>query len=105
MHLRKLAHDLMFFTLGIFTFLAAYFEFGLKIFSFIFTSIFGVAVAALDEIHQSFVPGRSMLVEDIIRDSISCAIAALVVLVIITIYQIIKINKQKEKKNAISEKS
>ncbi len=49
--------------------------------AFIFTIIIGTAYGASDEFHQSFVPGRTMSVWDLLADSIGLALGSSLILI------------------------
>lgn len=50
----------------------------------------GSLLGVVDEIHQYFIPGRSMLVKDMIIDSAGVLCAVLILFVLISIYESIK---------------
>lgn len=92
--IRKIAHVLEYFVLGIFLdifFLS--FDKNVYISSGI-AALSGIIYAASDEIHQSFVPGRVGTIKDVLIDSSGVLIACFAVTII---YIVIKNNKLKLK--------
>lgn len=52
--------------------------------AFIFAMIIGTAYGASDEFHQSFVPGRSATLPDLLADIIGLALAQLIIFIILS---------------------
>ncbi len=91
---RKLAHFTLFGLIGS----ASVFAFSFKLSGLVMfraSYLFGTLLAALDEFHQMFVPGRGPQVKDVMIDSSGVLVAVLVVGLIITI-----IKNKKEVKEA-----
>lgn len=89
-HIRKLAHMFLYFMLAVFVYVFMYmktknFVIGIKI-----SMLISVVYAALDEIHQLYVVGRSGQLTDVWVDSIGVFIA----IVIISIVEIVRSKKQ-----------
>lgn len=97
-NIRKIAHVVIYFAFGITLFIAIYYLTKKPFFSLFISSFIGIAGGALDELHQYFVIGRSMLVSDILRDSLAAIAGAIIICVIVTI---IKSVKEKRRKNDV----
>ena len=83
--LRKMAHFTIYMILGILvmSFINLFrFKKSEKI---AITILAGLGYAAFDELHQSFVPGRTALLTDVMIDTIGVTIGCLIVLVIISL--------------------
>ena len=92
--IRKSAHFLSYFAMGLFCILAYNtYELSLRN-KFLFSAATCVAFAISDEIHQLFVPGRSGEIRDVLIDTAGILLAALIVSVIIYLRKL-----RKEKKN------
>lgn len=88
--LRKTAHFTIYMILGmlIMSFINLFrFKKGEKI---AITILAGLAYAAFDEFHQSFVPGRTPLITDVMIDTIGVTIGCLIILGIITLVKKIR---------------
>lgn len=75
-HLRKFAHVVLFFALGMSALL--FFDISLqadKYHLLVYLIVFSVLFAFLDEMHQYFVPGRAMLAMDILIDTASAVLS------------------------------
>jgi hypothetical protein len=57
----------------------------------IFTIVLGAIYASSDEFHQSFIPGRSGEVRDVMLDTLGVAVGGLIVLAIIKLIEKIKL--------------
>lgn len=90
--IRKIAHFMEFFALGIFSCLTSWAFFRKKyiIISFVFCIIY----ASLDEIHQLFSDGRGPAVRDVCIDSAGASVGIL--LAILIIHYVCKIYAKKE---------
>lgn len=75
---RKLAHFTEYFILGVIT-LNFFVSFGINKRVLIYTSIFCILAASLDEFHQTFVDGRSGNISDVLLDSSGSLIGAYLV--------------------------
>lgn len=96
---RKLAHFAVYMTLGMFSYAALLpYKKELKRPAFIALSVCAV-YAVFDEIHQYFVPGRSMNVRDMILDSFGSLCGIIILSVLIIFFKYIKEEcfKRKEK--------
>ena len=81
--IRTLAHFSEYFIFGIITFKFASYTFAKKMFEkFIYPFTFCVLYAITDEIHQFYVPGRAMQLEDWLVDSAGVLVGVLIVLLI-----------------------
>ncbi len=86
--LRKIAHILEYLILTFFLYRAFKGSFNINIpRSFVYPALFAFLYAVSDEVHQSFVPGRSCAVQDVLIDSIG----------ILGLYIVIKVFGIKEK--------
>ncbi len=75
--IRKSAHFLVYFGLGILSYLT-FLEFRIKrvvLISFVFCSLYAIS----DEVHQLLIPGRSGQISDVLLDSIGASIGILIV--------------------------
>lgn len=89
---RKIAHFSIYAVVG-FLLMALVSTFNLKEKNRILISlILGIIYATSDEIHQSFIPGRSPLVTDVFIDTLGVLLGILVIMLIIKIYQKYKDN-------------
>lgn len=86
--IRKSAHVIEYFILGIFTAMAVTYKQRLKIFNIALSFIFCLAIASLDEFIQKFVPGRGSLLSDVKIDGIGfcTGITLIIVLKLIIMY-------------------
>lgn len=73
---RKIAHFILYFVLGILS-ADAFIAWGKKRRVFVWALVLCVLYAASDEIHQFFVPGRSMQLTDVLLDTLGSALGAL----------------------------
>ena len=88
--LRKMAHFTIYMILGILimSFINLFrFKKGEKI---AITILAGLGYAAFDELHQSFVPGRTALLTDVMIDTIGVTIGCLIILGIIALVKKIR---------------
>ena len=92
-HIREIAHMVIFFLLGIISYLLIYYESGRIIAAYPFSLLFVVAAAVLDELHQHFVPGRAMEAEDIIRDVAAAAVGITLTFAICAVVRKVKTKK------------
>jgi VanZ family protein len=94
-HMDKVAHMFLYFGLG----LLLHMTFKnsdnviLRKYAAIFAVIVGVLYGISDEYHQSFVPGRSSSVHDILADGIGVTIAQILFVILV----LINLNRKKEK--------
>ncbi|WP_406661241.1 VanZ family protein [Methanolobus sp. ZRKC3] len=100
-HRDKIAHMFLYFGLG----LLLHLTFGnsgntfLRKYAAVFAVVLGVIYGITDEIHQSYVPGRTASVHDLLADGIGVTIAQLVfILFVLKSLQNRKEKKRKEKK-------
>lgn len=83
---RKVAHFLEFFVLGLFSAMAAFtFKKGSTFVKAFSSILFSVVYAVGDEVHQIFVPGRACRIFDMCIDSIGCVCAVVTVAIIIVV--------------------
>lgn len=85
----KIQHFLAFFGLGFLLNLALYFEQKyplLNRYPALFTFIAGAAYAALDEIHQKFIPGRMCDILDWVADVIGLTIGIILINILIRFF-------------------
>lgn len=96
---RKAAHFGLYFGLGTLIGLAVYGFLRIKDGRFFWLTWGGGTLwGILDEIHQYFVPGRSMQVQDMLLDSSGVLLAALVLLVLVRAYERMKGQRLEEKR-------
>ncbi|MBN2794426.1 MAG: VanZ family protein [Clostridia bacterium] len=86
---RKLAHFVLFATLGVaFTFAFSFKFTGIKLATFSYLS--ATLMAILDETHQMFVPGRGPQVKDVILDSVGALFGIVLMTLGILLYKKLK---------------
>ena len=91
--IRKLAHFSIYAVLGMLLMSLAS-TYKIKNITKIFTSIFiGILYASLDEFHQSFTPGRTALITDVVIDTLGVVTGVLIILGTITIWKRVKKRK------------
>ena len=91
--IRKLAHFTIYTILGILLMsLAETFDFTNKK-RLLLSVLIGLLYACLDEFHQSFTPGRTPLITDVLIDTSGVIVGSLIVLICVKIIQ----NKRKKK--------
>lgn len=100
-HMDKVAHMLLYFGLGLLLHLTFKNSDNviLRRYAAIFAVVVGVIYGISDEYHQSFVPGRSSSVHDILADGIGVTIAQIIFLLLILI------NLRRKKENGDRETS
>jgi VanZ family protein len=103
-HMDKVAHMFLYFGLGVLLHLT--FKNSdhviLKKYAAIFAVILGVIYGITDEFHQSFVPGRSSSVHDLLADGIGVTIAQILFLVLILMN--LRRKKENDRDNGPGEK-
>lgn len=101
--IRKIAHFSIYTLVG-FLLMALASTFKLKENNRFLISLFlGIIYAISDEIHQSFIPGRSPLLTDVFLDTLGVLLGILVIMLIIKIYQKYKENTAKTHYENITE--
>lgn len=96
-NVRKLAHMVLYASLGFFSYAFFYLVFQYKqtirlriILAFPFSLLFSVCYAALDEFHQSFVQGRGDSISDVVVDMKGAVIGIFVSLLAFIIYNCLR---------------
>ena len=91
--IRKLAHFLIFSSLGFSLIGSSHFNYKIKYkYKDVFYILFGLFYAIFDEVHQYFVPGRAMKIIDILIDFSGIIFGAIIFYLIIIIKNKIKRN-------------
>ena len=94
--IRKLAHFTIYTILGLLLMcLAETFDFTNKK-RLLLSVLIGLLYACLDEFHQSFTPGRTPLITDVLIDTLGVIVGSLIVLICIKIIQNNRNKKMKE---------
>ena len=73
-YIRKGAHLFLYFILAILSYSLLYIKYDLKPITIIYTLIFCFIYACTDELHQTFIPGRSGEFKDVLIDSLGSII-------------------------------
>ncbi len=84
-NVRKLTHFCIYGVLGIFVCLSASAFIETKVIAYLIALSTTVILATLDEFHQSFVPGRSMELTDVMIDGLGAALFSVVLMLILHI--------------------
>lgn len=96
---RKAAHFGLYFGLGTLLSLMTYFVFRMGRSSFcIYAWLGGTVWGAIDELHQFFVPGRSMQFRDVLIDSSGVLCAVLLMYIVFGVYERLKAQKREERR-------
>lgn len=91
---RKMAHFVIYASLGASLFCAAY-TYNVKIVSkFLISLPMSLIYAISDEIHQMYIPGRAGMIEDVILDFCGSLFGVIIVFLIILIYKSIKYRRK-----------
>lgn len=85
--IRKSAHFVAYFILGLLTFHAVQLYKGTNVHTIMMASLIAVVYAISDEFHQTFIPGRSGEMRDVIIDSAGSLIGIIAYICFITLYQ------------------
>ncbi len=91
---RKLAHFSIYGVLGVFVFLSVCSFVESNLLAFLIALPLTSILAAIDEFHQSMVPGRSMELRDVMIDTLGAASFILVIIIILKL-----LNKNKKSSN------
>lgn len=93
--IRKWAHKIIYFTLGILFVLSIINTRFTNIVTYLISFIAATVYGATDELHQMFVPGRGPLLSDVFIDSVSALIGVVFIALIIELSKRTRFNLEK----------